>query len=84
MIRMLGIAGDKRQIGSRRLIRLRAALFPIPQRAERDVVAFRKLLLRQVQRPTDDLHAGSPLHAVESRLGQRLRVRIGARPFRLP
>lgn len=52
------IDGNDFQIGTGRLIRLAAALFPIPQGAERNMIARRKLFLRQLQRPADDLDAG--------------------------
>jgi len=42
-----GIARDDGEVGFSRLVRLRAALFPIPQSAKRDVVARGKLLLGQ-------------------------------------
>ena len=40
----LGIAGDDGEVGFGRLVGLRTALFPIPQSAQRDVVAQGKLL----------------------------------------
>src|ERR1700674_4019202 len=42
-----GIARDDGEVGFCRLVRLGAALFPIPQSAERDVVARGKFLLSQ-------------------------------------
>jgi hypothetical protein len=58
------------------LIRLRAALLPIAQSAERDVVARSEFLLSQIQSAAEYLCPRRPLHSTEIRLGQRLRVTI--------
>lgn len=47
---MLGVARNHGKIGARGLIRLRASLLPVTQRTERDVIAQRKLFLRQRKR----------------------------------
>ena len=44
-----GIARDDSEVSSSRLIRLRAALFPIPQSAKGDVVARGKIFLLQLE-----------------------------------
>src|ERR1017187_7744719 len=75
-VHMLRIVGDECQIGPRRLIRLGAALFPIPQCAERDVIANGKLLLRQLQGPANDLRLWRSFHPLEIGFGQRLGVTI--------
>ena len=47
-VHTLGVAGNGLEIGARRLIRFRPCLFPVAQRAERDLVARRELLLREL------------------------------------
>ena len=54
-----GIARDNGEVGSSRLVGLRATLFPIPQSAERDVVARGKLLLGQREGADKERQSGS-------------------------
>src|SRR4051794_7253667 len=72
----LGLAGDNGEICARRVIRLRGALFPIAQRAQRNTETRRELLLGKTKRTTDDFHARSTLHALEMLSGERLGIRI--------
>ena len=51
-----GIARDDSEVSSSRLIRLRAALFPIPQSAKGDVVARGKIFLRQRESAAEGLY----------------------------
>ncbi len=53
-----GIARNDREVSSSRLIRLRAALLPIPQSAKWDVVPRGKLLLRQREGAAEGFNAG--------------------------
>src|ERR1039458_2541898 len=71
---MIGIAGNDRQIGARWLVRLRAALLPIPQRAKGNAIAGGKFLLRQIQSPPDDFRLWCSPHPPEVRFGKRLCV----------
>jgi len=75
---MVGIASDQRQIGPRGLVWFCAALLPIPQRAERDVITGGKFLLGQLQGTADDFRLWRPLHPLKVGFGQWLRVAIGA------
>src|SRR2546428_9231322 len=51
----LRLARDDGEVGTRGLIRLGLALFPIPERAEGDTKASRKLLLRKTKRAAHHL-----------------------------
>ena len=52
-----GIARDYGEVGFCRLVRLGAALFPIPQSAKRNVVARGELLLSQREGAAEGLEA---------------------------
>ena len=65
------------EIGARKVVGLRSALLPIAQRADRYVMASRKFLLRQAERPAQYPRSRCPLHSGETLLGERLRIRIG-------
>ena len=66
----LWVTSDHPQIGLGGRVGGVAVLFPIPQRANWDVELFRELLLRQAERPADDLHLRRPLHAQKVGVGQ--------------
>jgi len=74
----LGIARDDSKVGFGRLVRLRTALFPIPQSALRDVVAQGKLLLRQHKAAAEGLNTWRRAQLPRPHLGERLRARGGA------
>src|ERR1051326_2224474 len=57
------VTRNDRQIGPCRLIGFATPLFPVAQRAERDVIACRKFLLRQAQRAPKGLDARHAFHA---------------------
>ena len=56
-------ASDNSQVGARGLVGFDAALFPIAQRANWNVVARREIFLANAERATDDLHLRGALHA---------------------
>ncbi len=64
-----GIARNDGEVSPCRLVRFRSALFPVPQGAERDVVACREFLLRKTQGTANDLRFGRALHSLEVGLG---------------
>ena len=72
----LGVAGDDRQVGAGGWVGFGAALFPVAQRTERDVIPRGELLLGEVERPADQLGLGRALHPREIGVGQGLRVGI--------
>ena len=74
----LGFARNDLQIGLRWLVRFRAALLPVPESAQRDVVAGSEFLLRQGQGAANDFRLRRPLHPLKIAGGQRLRVAVGA------
>ena len=80
-----GIARDDGEVGFGRLVRLRTALFPIPQSAERDVVAHGKLLLSQREGAAECLNAwhGTQLPCPRFGEGRVFRSR-GRRRLRFP
>src|ERR1700674_1607841 len=61
----LGIAGNHGEVSTRRLIGHSAALFPIAQRADRNLIPPCKLVLTEPQRTPDDLHLRRTLHPSE-------------------
>ena len=65
-----GVARDDSEVGFSRLVGLRAALFPIPQSAKRDVVARGKFLLGQRQGAAEGLDARYGTQLACLRLGQ--------------
>jgi hypothetical protein len=77
-IYVLWIASDEREIRPRRLIRFRTALLPVAQRPNRNMISLGEFLLRQVQRPANDLHSRRLLHALE--IGPSQWLRVGIRP----
>ena len=58
------VAGDYRQVSPRRLIGFRAALFPIAQRAGRDMIAGCKFLLCKAKDTAQSFRAGYTRRAV--------------------
>ncbi len=72
----LGIAGDDGEVGFGRLVGLRTALFPIPQSAQRDVVAQGKLLLRQRETAAEGLNTWRRAQLPRPHLGERRVFRI--------
>src|SRR5579863_7561011 len=73
------LARDHLEIGARGLVGLDAALLPIAQRAERNVIARGKIFLAQPKRAADDLRLRRALHALEIFGRKRLRVGIAER-----
>ncbi len=65
-----GIARDDGEVGSGWLVRLRAALFPIPHSAKRDVVARGKLPLGQSEGAAEGLNARNGTQLPYPRLGE--------------
>ena len=78
-IHMVRIAGDELQIGLGGLIGNGATLFPVPQRANRYVIAKGKFFLRQLQGAADYLGLRRSLHHSQVCFSKRLCVRIGTR-----
>ncbi len=74
----LRLAGNDLQIGLSWLVRLRAALLPVPESAEGDVVADGEFLLRQCQGAANDFRLRRSLHPLKIAGSQRLRVAVGA------
>src|SRR6266571_6997847 len=72
----LRLARDDGEVGTRGLIRLRLALFPIPERAEGDTKASRKLLLRKTKRAAHHLDLRDALEVRGPLRRQRRVVRI--------
>ena len=72
----LGIARDDGEVGFGRLVGLRTALFPIPQSAQRDVVAQGKLLLGQREGAAEGLNTWRRAQLPCPRLGERRVFRI--------
>ena len=66
-----GIARDDDEVGFSWLVRHRAALFPIPQSAKRDVVARGKLLLSQCEESAEGLDARNGTQSAWPRIGER-------------
>ena len=75
-----GIARDDGEVSFGRLVRLRTALLPIPQSAQRDVVAQGKLLLRQREGAAEGLNAwhGAQLPGPRFGEGRVFRIADGA------
>ncbi len=71
-----GRARNHLEIGLRWLVRFRAALLPVPERAQRDMVADGEFLLRQGQGAANDFRLRRPLHPFKIAGGQRLRVAV--------
>src|ERR1700728_1420989 len=65
----LRVAGDDGQVGARRLIRRYAALLPIAQRTNRNVIARREVFLADAKRAPNDFHLRRALHAAQ--IGRR-------------
>src|SRR6476620_2102296 len=61
----LWIASNNGKIRSRGLIGCRAALLPIAQRADRNVISSRKVFLADPERAPNDFHLRRPLHAAK-------------------
>ncbi len=66
-----GIVRDDGDVGFSRLIRLRAALFPIPQSSERDVVARGKFLLSWREGAAEYLDARNRTQLPRPRIGEQ-------------
>lgn len=66
-----GIARNDREICLSWLIRLRAALFPIPQSAKRDEVAHGKFLLGKRERAAKGFNTGYAAQLPGARVGER-------------
>ena len=77
-----GIARDDGEVGSCRLVRLGAALFPISQSPKRDVVARGKFLLSQLERAAEGLDTWNGSQLPWPRIGERwVFVVAGSRGF---
>jgi hypothetical protein len=72
------LAGNDPEVGTRGLIGLGGALLPIPERAEGNLKAGGKFLLREAERAPDQLGARRVLHVGELGGGKRPGVGIGA------
>src|SRR5271155_4620604 len=66
-----GIARDDDEVGFSWLVRLRAALLPIPQSAKRNVVTRSKLLLGQREGAAEGLDARDAAQSPRPRIGKR-------------
>ena len=60
----VGVFGDNAQIGFRRFVGDVAILFPIAQRADRNMKLRSELFLRETQRAANDLGLRRALHAL--------------------
>src|SRR5271168_3298895 len=60
-----GIAPDHDKVGAGGGVGVFAALFPIPQRAERNTKTLREIFLAQVEGAANNLYLRGPLHALE-------------------
>ena len=74
----VGCARNDLEIGLGWLVRFRAALLPVPESAQRDMVADGKFLLRQGQGAANDFRPRRPLQSLQIAGGKRLRVLVGA------
>ncbi len=77
---MVGIARNECQISPGRLVRFGAALFPVTQRADWNMIAGGKFLLRQFQCTPYDFRLRCPPHPLE--IASRKRLGIGIRAGR--
>ena len=75
----LRVGLDDLEVGLCGLVRLRAVLLPVAQRADRNVEALRELRLRQAELPAQPLGGGHAPHLRELSFGQRLGVRVAQR-----
>jgi hypothetical protein len=66
-----GIARDDGEVGFCRLVRLGAPLFPIPQSAERDLVACGEFLLGEREGAAEGLYAQNGTQLAGPRIVQR-------------
>ena len=73
----LGCARNDLEISLRRPVRFRAALLPVPESAQRDVIADSEFLFRQGQGAANDFRLRRLLHPLKIAGGHQSSVAVG-------